>query len=397
MARPVPVLALIGLLTVATAVAGGATTGPSPAPDATTAEFVNRTNTSNVLRLPSTNRSGLVDPTTDLSTALSVQDRRTSWRLATYSLTEAFEAAGTDAQRLAVLQRGVDRAVRAATRLRTQQRHALIAYQNGSIDGETLLNRLAALQASAKALDQFVARIAALNQGEAIPTDDTVKTRVLRVRAELAMLNTPVRRLVMTAVRGQTDAPLLYLGVGDTGITLSTVREGVFVHDTVRLDNFADEPGTSNASAALDRWAALYPSVWDDGRVDFTGLSGAYRAALPFEGGDLVSYLDASTLAVYSETQSKTVTDLPLGPPVTSQRDELVVTVNRTYPGGPLRVAFHTATGDPLDGVVRVNGRRVGTTGADGVLWTVGPADQFAVTVSYGDRQIAVVVTPTGD
>jgi len=395
MSRPVTVVALAAVLTVATAVAGGVAADLGPAPDASAVETVNRTNTSNVLRLPAINRSTLADPDLDLSTALSMQDRRTNWRLARYTVTESFEAAASDAGRLAVLEAAVARAEQAVARLRQDQRQALTAYRNGSADAETLLDRLGALQVSARGLDRFATRIAALNQGDAVPTDASVKNRLLRVRAELGMLTSPVRRIVADGVSGRATAPPLFVGVGEAGVTVSTVQDDVFIHDTVRLDNFADEPGTSNASEAIDRWATLYPDVWDDGRVDFTGLNGAYRAALPFAGGELVSFLDASTLAIYSETQSKTVADLPPGPPVTSVREELVVTVNRTYPGGPLRVAFHTDTGAPLDGVVRVNGRRVGTTGADGVLWTVGPADQFAVTVDYGDRQIAVVVTPT--
>lgn len=396
MTRPVAVLTLVVLVTVATGVTGVAgSVGGNPSAAVAAAETMNRTNTSDVLRLPSINRSAVATPDLDLSTALSMQDVRTHWRLLGYTVEERFDHADSEADRRAILTRAVNRAEQGVTVLRQQQRRALTAYTNGSIDGERLLARLGQLQTAARALDGFVSLVSRLNQVNATATDETVKNRLLRVRAELAMVVSPVRSLVADAVAGQAPMPTLFVGVGDTGVTLSTVRAGTFLHDTVRLDHFADQPGSSNASEALARWAELYPEVWDDGLVDFTGLNGAYRAALPFDGGHLVSYLDATTLTVYSETQSKTVTALPTGPPVTSSRDELVVTVNRTYPGGPLRVSFHSDTGEPLDGVVRVNGRRVGRTGADGVLWTIGPAEQFAVTVDYGDRQVALVVTPT--
>lgn len=395
MARPATVFAVVCLVVIGTGVAGGTATLTSEPEAVSAVDTVNRTNTSNVLRLPSINRSAVTDPDFDLSTALSIQSVRTNWRLEAYTVTERFDATNTTAGQETVLLDAVTRAEQAVTELRAAQRSVVEAYHNRSIDADTLLTSLATLQTTADAISRYITRLTQLNQGDDSPALDSVQTRLLRVEAELPILDSPLRNLIADIVTGAESPHTLFIGVGGDGITLSTVERDSFIHHTVRFDNFADQPGTSNASEALDRWAMVYPEVWDDGAVDFTGLSGAYRAALPFPGGDLVSYLDATTLGVYSETQSKTVDDLPLGPPTTSVRDELIVTVNRTYPGGPLRVAFLSDAGTPLDGVVRVNGRRVGTTGDDGVLWTIGPADQFAITVDYGDRQVALVVTPT--
>lgn len=394
MTRPALAVVLVCVVVVGTGVVGGvATGGLSATPSAV--DTVNRTNTSNVLQVPAMNRSSVTAPEFDLSVAMSIQVTKTNWRLAGYTVLERFNASETTAGKEAVLLDAVSRAEQAVMELRTAHRLVVESYHNGSIEADVLLARIASLQTAATGVNQFITQITQLNDGEVIPTVEEVTNRLLRVEAELAMLNSPLRDLVADIVTGVTPPRTLFLGVGGVGITLSTVQSGSFIHDTVRFDNFADEPGTSDASEALDRWAMLYPDVWDDGAVEFTGLNGAYRAALPFSGGTLVSYLDASTLGVYSESQSKTVADLPTGPPVTTTRDELVVTVNRTYPGGPLRVAFRSDADTPLDGVVRVNGRRVGTTGDDGVLWTIGPAEQFAITVDYGDRQVALVVTPT--
>jgi len=87
----------------------------------------------------------------------------------------------------------------------------------------------------------------------------------------------------------------------------------------------------------------------------------------------------------------------------TTRTLDLTLTVNRTFPGGPLRVAvIDPRTGDPVDAVVKI-GREggesvdVGTTGDDGTLWTVSPRGEFVVTaVEVGSTEVSTVsVTPT--
>ncbi|MFC7136385.1 hypothetical protein ACFQRB_07220 [Halobaculum litoreum] len=86
------------------------------------------------------------------------------------------------------------------------------------------------------------------------------------------------------------------------------------------------------------------------------------------------------------EHQRVRLAGIETGPSVTRTLD-LTLRVNRTFPGGPLRVeVVDPRTGEPVDAVVKIQpddgaSTEVGSTGADGVLWTVSPQTGFVVTV----------------
>ena len=75
--------------------------------------------------------------------------------------------------------------------------------------------------------------------------------------------------------------------------------------------------------------------------------------------------------------------------------------MNRTYPGGPLRVRLTQAeTGDPVDANVTIGrdggeSRLVGATGDDGELWTVSPGSRFTVTAIRGNSVVLVTISPS--
>jgi hypothetical protein len=57
-------------------------------------------------------------------------------------------------------------------------------------------------------------------------------------------------------------------------------------------------------------------------------------------------------------------------------------------------VRLTNATGAPLRGEVTVAGERVGRTGPNGALWTLGPAEQFRVSATHDDTTVNVTATP---
>lgn len=388
------VLVVILVVTVTAPVVAAPALGPTGDPSQQTLQ--NRTNTSNVLGLDETTRSGLGRTDMNLSAALSLQWESGRARIDVGALERRFEHAQNDSERLDVLLRGLTEVHARLDALLALERQTRMAYLNGSLSTSRYLERLGAIDARARGVAEMLDRIEQIGDTAEIDSSQTLTNRELRARARLALLLGPLRTQLADAVRGLGESPVMYLGASSNGVTVSSVVAGDFVHETTRFDNFAaSNPGSaSSAGEALDRWAELYPDVWDATLVDFTGLRGAYRASLPFTGGHLVSYLDAMTLEVYREIQHKDLPGPPMSEPVVEGRDGVEVAVQRSYPGGPLHVTFETTDGLPRDGTVRVNGIDVGQTGADGELWAITPQGQFTVTIDYGDRQLTVVISP---
>lgn len=384
---------ILGLALVTPAVAGPALGPPDGSPPA---DLENRSNTSNILRVQETNQSSVDRADFDLSAALSMQWDGGRTEIDRGALETRFQAANNESERLAVLLDGLNHIQSRIDNTLLAEQRARERYIEGSLSADGYLTRLAEIDAAARETKLMVDEIDRLSDADSVADSDALTFGLLRAEARLALLIGPLRSQLTDGVLGAGPSPAMYVGASPVGVTLSTILDGRFVHETTRYDNFAsDDPSTvSDAGDALDRWAQLYPTVWDPTLVDFTGLKGAYRASLGFSGGELVTYLDATTLEVYREIQTKDLPGPPLKEPVSDSRDGLEVTVNPSYPGGPLLVTFTTSDGTTPEGEVRVNGIRVGSTGADGLLWAVTPSGQFTVTVDFGDRRVTVVVPP---
>jgi len=73
------------------------------------------------------------------------------------------------------------------------------------------------------------------------------------------------------------------------------------------------------------------------------------------------------------------------------------VTVNRTYPGGPLQVTVTDAeSGEPVDLAVTLSQGQaertaIGRTGDDGTIWAVSPRGSYTV-LAVGDETTAAYV-----
>jgi hypothetical protein len=394
MTRAVAVL-LAAALALSLAAPAVALSTLGSATDAPPAALQNRTNTSNVLTLPETNRSGLGQSEVDLSAALETQWEGARARIDREALERRVREAGSDAARSEALRATLARLEDRLDAILARERESRQAYLAGELTTTAFLNRLGIIDSDAREVMETVSMVDRLSDEFDLRNGGDLANRILRLRARLALVTGPLRQAMAGGVLGTARPPIVYVGAADTGVTLASVSDEQFVHETVRFDNFApvDPTTTSSAEEALNTWAEIYPTVWSPSRIDFTGLLGAYRVSLPFDGGRLVSYLDATTLSVYGEIQYKSLPGPSLEAPVVEQRDGMQVSVQRSYPGGPLRVVFESTTGTPRDGVIRVNGIAVGTSGADGTLWTITPSGQFTVTVDYGDRQLTVVLS----
>jgi hypothetical protein len=129
------------------------------------------------------------------------------------------------------------------------------------------------------------------------------------------------------------------------------------------------------------------------------GQARTFVVRVPHSRGRLNAYVDGRTGDIFRETQWRPLDSLENNETISGTRDNLRLTVNRTYAGGPLRIELVDAeSGDPVDLTVTIgppDGRSqvVGSTGPDGVLWTVSPAAEYTVTAINTEDPTAVSIT----
>jgi hypothetical protein len=351
-------------------------------------------NTTAVLLLGDAERGAVHSPGADLSAALDTDRAVTDERLARERLRERYGTAAPD-ERAAVLNDALDRAVQRAASLNAAETRLQRGYANDTRSAAELARGLAHTDATARALDTTLTFVDAR-------ADDSppLRSRVSEIRRDLSSIRGPVRDRMSAAINGDENVSRVYLAGTESGVRLATIDDGVHYHESSRPAPRADGDVSTTIDEAERRVAELYPWAWNASQgttVDVVG-SDTYRATIEHPHGTLVSYVDASSLEVVREIQRRDVAELPTGPAVSTARGDLRVAVNRTYPGGPLRVAVSDGA-EETNTIVRVDDAVVGQTGPDGVLWTVspdgGPDSRFIVTAERGDEQVSLIVQPT--
>ncbi|ELZ94515.1 DUF7094 domain-containing protein, partial [Haloferax sulfurifontis] len=118
--------------------------------------------------------------------------------------------------------------------------------------------------------------------------------------------------------------------------------------------------------------------------------------------GQLTAYVDSGTGRVFKESQTRPLESITTRDTASGVRDGLALTVDRTYPGGPLRIQLNESeTGDPVDANVTIGleasqeSTLLGHTGSDGTIWTVSPSASYTVTVIRGNSAVVLTTAPT--
>ncbi len=340
-----------------------------------------------ILSIPAENvsRTGADAVTIEVGTATTLGGNVSTIRIETSAIGERVVAAETADQRrnriLTALETTEDR----ADALYARQQRAITAYSAGEIDERQLLFRLAELRLEARALQDRVRVIRRL--ADATPEFNLSQSRTQGLLFELRSFGGPVTDRIAAAVRG--EGPLrVYVETGPESVVLATVAGDTYVREVYRGDLRTRDGRTLDPEEAGNITAASYPEIWRLGgsTANGVGSGGTFVYDVTWSNGSLTAFVDGGSDRVFKEFQRLPLSNLSLGPEVRRNQDQLVLRVNRTYPGGPLRVRLENAeTGDPVDAVVRIgppggDSRRVGRTGSDGVLWTIAPRGEFQVT-----------------
>ena len=406
--RAIPVL-LVALLVFASVGVGtqGVTNGSSPQHAAGAVAQTSGHNATDAIRVLSLNESQGVTADVDVvtieaSTATDFGANTSAAEIETIALRERIEAANTSDERQRRILDGLNEVEKDVITLRSDRREAITRYSTGEITARQLLVELAEVRASAQILTD---RLRVISEFSEEAEDFSVDgNRVARLEFDLRTFDGPVRSRVGNALIGErSSSTQVFVAATESGVTLATVADGRYVRETFRADLRNRGSGIDEVTAQ-NVTARSYPEISNESGVETAtiGSGGTFISTFTHTNGTLTAFVDGGSKQVFIEHQQIELTGVTPGP-AESRTLDLRLHVNRTFPGGPLRVAvLDPNTGEPVDAVVKIKPENqqstdVGTTGDDGVLWTVSPRGEFVVTVvEVGSTDVSTVsVTPS--
>lgn len=277
--------------------------------------------------------------------------------------------------------------------LEARERRAIREYSDGNITGQTLVRRLARIDASAREMHGTLGLLRTLGDRIGVSVFDS---RIRDVEGRLTTLEGPVRQRAATILAGETSSTRIHVTASDEGVVMATMVGDQYVREAKDLRNRnSSAPPELDFGDVTPRVEELYPWVTDQkGGTDIAWLgSNIWQFRASHGHGALTAYVDAGTRQVFYETQRITVDDMPTTTTIENSTDELRVTVERTYVGGPLRIYVEDAASNAaVNARISVNGHDIGNTGADGHVRTIEPRPSYTVTVLVGDDRHTITV-----
>lgn len=349
----------------------------------------------NMLELGQDRTSDFVRPSTDVGATLAIGHREGTERLRREALTRRLDQVESAEERQRLLFLAATETKQRADTLRGEERAIRRAYLNRSIPANVFIKTLGVHAAEAAQLRLTMQQIGDLaNEVEGI----TVRRRILQTR--LIGFNGPVRTRILHTIEGSNGGGRIHVIATANGTALSTFdKRGRYLRETYRSDRWTrDSVGETDLPGIVTVIQDVYPDSYNrSASTSFTGGlgRGIYRASLQLPSGTLTAHLDADTEEVFYEVRKSPPASLASDAVVIEETETLRLVVNRSVPGGPLRIAtIEPETGSPINRPVVVAGKAY-RTGPDGVLWTLTPNDpRFSVRAAANDGPVTVTVRP---
>jgi hypothetical protein len=356
----------------------------------------------NVLDMPPTSieRWGVERQYVDLGPALGLSTNATTDHLQTLAMVERVEASNTTEERQDRLRTALEDLERRVDELDQRQTTAVAAYGRGEVSSRDLLVTLVRVSIAAEELNDRRGRI------ETLAADtrgfDIDRGRLASIGNRLSAFRGPVRAHAEAVLKGEADSHRFYLATGPQSVTVTTILGDTYFREAYRGDLRNGAGDAIELEDALDIVAASYPVIWNTTREQTQVFGGGetYPVRIAHSRGDLTAFVDSDARIVYAEHQRR-----PLASMVADQRAEgtgegVRLVVNQTYPGGPAQIrVVDDTSGEPVDAPVSMaietgGSARLGTTGDDGVLWTLSPYRRYTITAEIRGESVEAVVDP---
>lgn len=336
-------------------------------------------------------RAAVTTQGVDVGAALEISRTTGDETLAEYTLAERLRRTTDD---VAVLEEGIDELANDVDATRERRSQLRRAYLAGEIDAAEFASGLARQQART---DRQRGRLAWLQSRLDTRLAPGLRSRADRLERELLGLEDPVQRETLAALRGSREEVRVYVAGSANGTVLATVGEDAHLRSVFRADLRRFDPATFGLPAAASRAEELYPLAFGGDLGSNTAIRGRVGGAyfiesdLPF--GTVAAFLDGHTRTVFAEVQRRSLADVRQPETATKRANDTQVIVNKTYPGGPLRIAtLDNRTGEPANSTVLVGDSTL-QTGPDGVVWTVAPPGKtMRIRVLRDTRRVSMIV-----
>lgn len=408
------------ILALLLAIAGPAAAVPSSAPStlqsaptAADVQVYEPANTSAMMTLgeDAEETRAFVQPSLDVGTSLHIQKQSMSYRLNSRSFERQFNQLDSRGDKRDLLLKFATEIDTKTLALESHEATARRGFRNGSISADEYLTTLFIVSAESKHIIQDIRAAENLASGV---KEFSLSGYFGTYQKRLISLRGPVREGIGPIATGEMTVNRYYLSAAENGVVLASIKEGTYHREVYRVDHRKLESNNQyNSSAISNRRNQFYPwAAPDSGNFKGSGLRpnaiGGYTSFdLEHTHGKISGYFDLSTGLVFRESQMKYLTTdaasrngldatRPKGPGVTANESGLLLTVNRSYPGGPMYVSLQdNETGDLIEGSIAINGKTVGQTKFGSGLWVLSPAGSFNVSASSGLDVVTVETRAT--
>lgn len=284
--------------------------------------------------------------------------------------------------------------------LRGRQQAAIEAFNRGEITPRAFVIELATIAARAEALEDRVAMLVSLAED----IEGFSLSRADPTTYELRAFGGPVRERAIAAIRGTEPATRFFVTTGPEGYELSTIDDGVYKREAFRgAVRSGDASATIDPTTAINITKRSYPHIAPSGSTSASVSGMTSIVTVTNEKTTLTAFIDSGEERVFKEYQSIPLATYYSDASDTNVLNGLRITVNRTYPGGPMRINVTDAeTGEPVNLTVTLSkgpteGVKIGRTGDDGTIWTLSPRGTFTITAVGEDTAATFIETNSTD
>jgi len=334
-------------------------------------------------------RTGYGTPGPDLSASVATGDGELESGYGIHWYVYRIERAENASERRRLIGQTLDHAELRLQQLREQEADAIRSYHEGTATTRTLLRELVRIDAEAATIRRALEDLSGYDA-----LDRQLQVKIQDTQRGLESLEGPTRKRIRANLNGERTGLVVHVTASSDGIILETVTDGEYVREAVRLDHYV--AGSDGEPIDIEeRMLALYPDSFDPSQYRWgwsqTNDPQLYSVFFIPPTGSVNVYLDSETDQRYRERQRLRVSELPTERVASKTGGGITVTVDRVDGDNPVLVDV-SAFDRSVDAIVRIDDRRVGRTGDDGQLWTVGPPEEYTITVEGPSETVNVTV-----
>lgn len=284
--------------------------------------------------------------------------------------------------------------------LQDRQQAAIASFNDGELTAEEFVVELATISTKADALETRMNRLTDI----ADDIDGFSLSRPAEIRYQLRAFGGPVRERATDAIRGTDSSAQFFVTTGPEGYELATIDNGTYHREAFRgAVQSGDAAATMDPSEAINVTRGSYPEIARQGDPSATTSGTTNIVTIASENRELTAFVDSGSERVFKEYQRFSLKQYRSNLAASNTINGIQVVVNRTYPGGPLRIHVSDAeTGEPIDLAITLSQGQserttAGRTGEDGTLWTLSPRGSYTVLAVGGETTAAYVETSSTD